>query len=124
MKNSITFSIDGVPVSLNQLLNMKTRSYHQYNNYKKDWTERLVLRTKQLKPKSPFTKVKLKLVSHRHLFLDYDNLVGAMKPIVDGLVTAGLFINDKYETTGQWDVDEKKIPKKQQGFVEIEITED
>jgi hypothetical protein len=68
--------------------------------------------------------VKLKLVSHRHLFLDYDNLVGAMKPIVDGLVTAGLFINDKYTTTGQWNVDQKKIPKKQQGFVEIEITED
>lgn len=124
MKNSITFSIDGIPVSLNQLLNMKTRSYHQYNNYKKDWTERIVLRTKQLKPKKPFERIRLKIVSHRHLFLDYDNLVGAMKPIADALVEAGIFIDDKFTTTGQWDVSQVKIPKKQQGFVEIEIRED
>ena len=120
----LSFTVQGVPKSLNGLLNMKTRSYHQYNNYKQEWKRSIEMECSDLLPGVPLEFAKIKLVRCYYRFLDYDNLVGSMKPVVDGLVSAGVLMDDKYTNTGPWDVSQEKIPKKLGGYVKVYVTED
>ena len=70
-------------------------------------------------PKEPFKKAKLTLTRHSTREPDYDGLVGSFKWVVDGLVKAGVIIDDKYSVIGQseykW-IKSKKIDQR------IEVT--
>ena len=54
--------------------------------------------------------------------LDWDSVVASMKPVVDGLVRAGIMIDDTYKVTGPWEVDQKFLQKKQGKLLEVEIS--
>jgi len=55
--------------------------------------------------------------------LDFDGLVGSIKPVVDALVTCGILSDDSYKVTGPWDVTQKFRPKKSGELLEIFVTE-
>lgn len=55
--------------------------------------------------------------------LDYDGLVGSMKPVVDALVTCGILKDDSYKVTGPWDVTQSFRPKKSGELLEVFVTE-
>jgi hypothetical protein len=74
-------------------------------------------------PTSPLTKAKLTIVRHYYRTLDYDGLVGSMKPVVDGLIHAGVISDDSWGVLGQWDVSQKFRPKKLGPLLEINIRE-
>jgi hypothetical protein len=74
-------------------------------------------------PKEPLKKAKLRIVRHFYRTLDFDGLVGSLKPVVDSLVTAGVLIDDSWKTLQTWDVDQVFRPKKLGPLLQIEITE-
>lgn len=79
-------------------------------------------RSKQL-PKKPLEKVHIRLVRHAHRTLDYDGLVGSLKPVVDSLKKAGVISDDTWPVTGAWQVDQVFRAKKSGTLLEIEINE-
>lgn len=68
-------------------------------------------------------RARIRLVRHAYRTLDYDGLVGSMKPVVDALVTARVLKDDSWNVLGRWDVDQKFRPKKDGPELEIWITE-
>ena len=71
------------------------------------------------KPKAPFKKAKLVLTRYSMRAPDYDGLVGSFKYVLDGLVKAGVIVDDKVSVIGQseykW-VQAKKVDQR------IEVT--
>lgn len=59
------------------------------------------------KPKTPLSKAIISIVRHSHRTLDYDGLVGSLKPVVDALVTCGVLSDDSWKVLGKWNVDQK-----------------
>lgn len=74
-------------------------------------------------PKKPLEKAKIRIVRHFWRFLDYDGLVGSMKPIVDALVDCGVLVDDSWKVLGQWDVSQEFRPKKDGPLLKIEVIE-
>lgn len=72
------------------------------------------------RPDKPLKKAKLTLTRHSHVCPDYDNLCSSFKACVDGLVMAGVIIDDNMNVIGmpefKW---EKAKPK--EGFIEIKV---
>jgi len=74
-------------------------------------------------PNKPLQKANITLIRHSHRTLDYDGLVGSMKPVVDALVTCGVLSDDSWNVTGKWNVDQRFRPKSQGQLLEILIQE-
>ena len=73
------------------------------------------------KPKTPLLKANITLIRYSHRTLDYDGLVGSMKPVVDALVTCGVLSDDSWNVTGRWNVDQKFRPKSDGPLLEIMV---
>ncbi len=52
-------------------------------------------------PAKSLERAKLTLVRYGSKEPDFDNLVSSFKPIIDGLVSAGIIVNDKQANIGQ-----------------------
>ncbi len=74
-------------------------------------------------PPEPLKKARIRLVRHFYKTLDYDGLVGSMKPVVDALVTSGVLIDDSWKTLHVWDCDQVFRPKKDGPLLEIFVNE-
>ena len=72
-------------------------------------------------PAEPLSKANITLVRHAHRMLDFDGLVGSMKPIVDALVTAGVLVDDSWTVLGRWNVDQRFRPKAKGVLLEIMV---
>lgn len=53
------------------------------------------------KPPSPLTKARLTLTRCSSGECDFDGLVSSFKHVIDGLVDAGVIVNDKFSAIGQ-----------------------
>lgn len=73
-------------------------------------------------PPAPLTKARLKIVRRFYRTLDYDGLVGSMKPVVDALVTAGVLKDDSWNVLGAWDVTQEFQPKSRGAELELWLT--
>jgi len=73
------------------------------------------------KPIKPLEKAKIDIVRYSHRTLDYDGLVGSMKPVVDALVSCGVLKDDSWKVTGQWNVNQRFRPKKDGPLLEIMV---
>ncbi len=100
---------DQVPKALNRMLRSH---YHKNNQSNKAWDFMVAMECARLKPREPLQKASLTLIRHSHRFLDYDGLVGSMKPVVDALVSAQVIIDDSWAVTGAWQVTQMFRPKK------------
>lgn len=115
----LELKINQLPRSLNKSLRTH---YHQYNKLKKQWHDIMIIesRFKGL-PNTPLTKAKLKIVRHNFRMLDYDGLVGSLKPVVDGLIEAKVIKDDSWGVLGQWEVNQVFRSKKDGPLLEIEV---
>lgn len=74
-------------------------------------------------PAAPLTKAKIRIVRHFYRTLDYDGLVGSMKPVVDALVSAGVIKDDSWTTLGVWDVTQEFRAKSAGPLLEVFLEE-
>lgn len=74
-------------------------------------------------PTQPLKKARISIVRHSWRTLDFDGLVGSMKPVVDALVSAGVLADDNWNTVGAWDIDQQFRPKKEGPLVTISVVE-
>lgn len=73
-------------------------------------------------PPTPLEKAHIKITRHFYRSLDFDGLVGSLKPVVDALVSAGVLKDDKWAVVGAWTVDQQFRAKKDGPLLEIQVT--
>lgn len=108
--------------TLNVALRSNRFALHKQN---KQWDRLIyVLLKKQNKiPLHPLQKAEIRFVRHSHRMLDFDGLVGSLKPVADSLVSAGVILDDRWSVLGKWDVDQVFRPKKEGNLLEIYVSE-
>jgi Holliday junction resolvase RusA-like endonuclease len=113
----IFFEIPDIPKTPNQLLR---RHWSAVMKEKQKWHLLVSLCCKY--KGEPLQKAKITFTRHSSRKPDYDNLVASFKWIADGLIKAGVIVDDKYEVIGQsqykW---EKAAPKSSKVTVQIEF---
>lgn len=110
--------IDSLPKSLNKKLRSNRFKNHREN---KSWDLMIEVLCQGRKPKIALSRASISIVRHSHRFLDYDGLVGSMKPVVDALVTAKVLKDDTWNITGKWNVDQRFRSKKEGPLLEVFI---
>ena len=97
--------------------------YHKRHAQNKLWDLLVQVECIGKLPPKPLTSARIRLVRHAHRTLDFDGLVGSMKPVVDSLVSAGVLVDDSWKVTGTWDVTQEYRALKLGTVLEIEVTE-
>lgn len=95
----------------------------KYFSKNKRWDLLIFGMSRHQLPPEPLKKARITIVRHFWRTLDYDGLVGSMKPIVDALVSAGVLVDDSWNVTGQWDVDQLFRSKKEGPLLTVCIEE-
>lgn len=116
----LNLTLDVLPKSLNMSLGSNPWQRNKVNNM---WDTLIFEKVRYCLPTKPLLKARIRIVRHFYRTLDYDGLVGSMKPVVDALVTAGVLSDDNWEVTGPWDVSQIFRQKKAGPLLEIEIVE-
>lgn len=104
----LDIQLHSLPDSLNKGLRGNRMKYFAKN---KRWDLLIFGMVRHRLPPEPLKKARVTIVRHFWRTLDYDGLVGSMKPIVDALVDAGVLIDDSYKVTGPWVVTQEHRPK-------------
>jgi Holliday junction resolvase RusA-like endonuclease len=92
------------------------------NKHRQEWRDAVCLATFRKKPPVPLHRARLKLTRFSSTCPDYDGLVSGFKAVVDGLVDAGVLIDDNMRVTGPWDCAHVKVPSKQ-ARIRVEVEE-
>ena len=66
----------------------------------KRWRERTAFEIGRHKPRRPLVRAELEFERHSASEPDFDNLVASFKPILDGIVLAGVLADDKPSNIG------------------------
>jgi hypothetical protein len=106
---SLNFELETLPNSLNRSL----RSHYFVRSKENHFLKNLVaVKTHGLKPHKPLTKAKLTIVRCYYRSLDFDGLVGSLKPLVDALTHNRIIEDDSWKVLGAWEVTQEFRPKK------------
>lgn len=116
----LNFELTELPKSLNKTLRTH---YFKKNERNKMWDTMIYGMVRYRLPPSPLKKAKLKFTRHFYRELDFDGLVGSLKPVCDALVTSGVLIDDSWKVLHAWEVDQVFRPKKDGPLLQIEIFE-
>lgn len=108
--------LDQLPKSTNVKLRTHWRGQRRES---KTWDMIIALECSRRLPVSPLSKANITLIRHSWRMLDYDGLVGSLKPVVDALVSCGVLEDDSWTVLGRWNVDQKFRPKKDGPLLEI-----
>lgn len=111
--------IHGLPKTTN---GNARRHWRALQNEAKIWHRNVIAAAESLDVKEPLTKAKLKLTRHSSQEPDFDGLVSSFKHVIDGLIKAGIIVNDKMSVIGQPEYAWQRA-KIRKGFIEIEIEE-
>lgn len=117
---TLSLEIPWNPLSLNKSLRSHWRKRGKLN---KSWDVYIGAMLVRNKPPKPLERAQLIMVRHAHRMLDYDGLVGSLKPVVDALVTCGVLKDDSWKVTGAWVVDQQFRPKKNGPLLTIHVSE-
>lgn len=117
---TLTLEINSLPKSLNKALRSNRWKLHAQN---KGWDLLVFGMCRGKLPPKPLVKARIKITREFYRTLDYDGLVGSLKPVVDALVSAGVLIDDSWKTLGVWDVTQSFRPKKLGPRLLIEVAD-
>lgn len=112
----ISLTINDLPKMPNTLIR---KHWAVITKEKNKWHGLVKLFLRSQVPKAPFKKAKLVLTRFSTRAPDYDGLVGSFKYVVDGLVKAGVIVDDKVSVIGQSQYKWEKCKKLEQ---RIEVT--
>jgi hypothetical protein len=113
-------STEAVPRSLNKKLRSNRYANHSEN---KKWDMIIYSECSSKLPKEPLKKAKVSINRYSYRMLDFDGLVGALKPVIDAFVSCGVLSDDSWNVLGAWDVHQVFRPKKDGPLLEILIQE-
>lgn len=116
----LDIQLHSLPDSLNKGLRGHRMKYFQKN---RKWDLLIFGMVRHRLPPEPLKKARITIVRHFWRSLDYDGLVGSMKPIVDALVDAGVLSDDNYAVTGPWHVSQEFRPKKEGPLLSVTVEE-
>lgn len=116
----IDLTFHSLPKSLNKALRSNRWKNNQLN---KAWDMMVLGKVLHKRPPEPLKKARIKIVRHFYRTLDYDGLVGSLKPVVDGLVAAGILIDDSWNVLGVWDVSQEFRPKSSGPLLTVSVIE-
>lgn len=123
-RNSPPFTLKVEIPWLPKSLNRKLRAGWRANaSEMKSWACYLSAELHSRRPKIPLARARIRIVRHAHRTLDFDGLVGSLKPVVDGLVGAGIIADDSWAVTGAWDIDQQFRSRKAGPLLTIEVYE-
>lgn len=74
-------------------------------------------------PDEPLKRCTIKIERCYYRFLDYDNSVSSLKPVVDGLIHSSVISDDSYKITGPWHIRQSFRPKKEGSLLKVDIYE-
>jgi Holliday junction resolvase RusA-like endonuclease len=113
----IIFVIKDLPKMPNTLIR---KHWAIVTKEKNKWHGLVKLYLRHNVPVAPFKKAKLTLIRFSTRAPDYDGLVGSFKYVVDGLVKAGVIIDDKVSVIGHSQYKWEKC-KKLEARIEVTI---
>jgi Holliday junction resolvase RusA-like endonuclease len=92
----------------------KTKGHNRYSVHTlfkkvKDDIQKLTLGKR---PDRPLTSFQITVTRQSSKFLDYDNLISSLKPIIDGLKLSGVIKDDSWEYIKHIEVDQVKSKEK------------
>lgn len=114
----LSFRIDKLPPSLS---NGSHGHWRTRAGIKKAWQQLTVWHCNGKTPLEPLSGAKAIFTRHSSFEPDYDNLVSSFKAIQDGLVRAGVLVDDKPSVLSAQYLWKKTSPKN--GYVSIEVEE-
>lgn len=114
----VKIEIPGLPKPTNQLIR---RHWSFITKEKKTWYQAVKLSLVNI-PDKPLTKARLRFGRHSTTSPDYDGLVSSFKWVCDGLVDAGVIIDDNMKVIGVPEFYWEKA-KRGKGFITVEVTE-
>lgn len=117
MTYALFLKLEGLPKNANARMHWRARATEN-----KRWETVVFLTTRGKLPDAPLLRAKLTCVRHSSVPTDADNIVAGFKPILDGLVTAGVLENDKWANIGMPDYRWEKCPPKK-GHVTVTVEE-
>lgn len=103
------------------------KHWSERNSDAEEWRMRVwaMIKRKELPapPKTPLASARIQVIRHSSNMLDFDGVVGSMKPVIDALVKNGFILDDRWSVVGAWSVDQKYRPRKEGQLTEILIEE-
>lgn len=119
MNYRLTFELTGLPRMTNG--GGGTRNHWVLHKLAQEWKGRAILAAKaEGLPEVPLKTARLVLTRYSSVSPDPDGLVSGFKPIVDGLVAAGVLENDRFDNIGMPDYRWEKVPQRA-GKVRVEV---
>jgi hypothetical protein len=116
----IELTLHSVPLPLNKALRRHYLKRHRLN---KRWELLIAGVSRGKLPPEPLKKARLTITRHAYRSLDYDGLVGSLKPVVDALVSVGILSDDRWSVTGAWVVDQQFRRKAEGSLLTISVDE-
>lgn len=116
----LVIEVPECPENLNRAMRMNWKERMRRKRYWHDVIWKLCLGKC---PAGPLEKFKIRITRYGARMLDFDGLVGSMKPLVDGLIHARVIKDDGWIRTGVWDVGQEFRPKKDGEAVVLEVEE-
>lgn len=115
----VLFQLHGLPAMGNTYLKGRTHFAKQSAEINA-WKRQVWAAVQSQKPKTPLPRCDLYLTRFSANEPDYDGLVISFKPIVDGLVDAGVLADDRLSTTGEWHVRWQRASRGQ-GYILVRV---
>jgi Holliday junction resolvase RusA-like endonuclease len=119
MLYSLTFTINVLPITLNKALRGSWKKWH--GNF--DVIQKIIhLKTIKTRPKVPIQKAHITLTRYSAGTLDRDNMFFTFKPVIDGLVNAGVIIDDGFNQVKELTPIQIKS-KRKEARIEVHVQE-
>lgn len=115
---SVGSRIRYIPYSINSQNNMHWATKHKW---KKAWEDEVyfsMMEHRSYFKKIPIPYLKLKIIYYNVQVMDEDNLRGSVKPILDGIVNAGVIYDDSPKYLSHT-VEQVKVHKRKEQGVEL-----
>ena len=114
----IDLTFHELPPSLNKTLRKHWTGQRKVG---KAWDQMVAIAVAGKLPPEPLPFARITIVRHFWASMDYDGVVGSMKPVVDALVTAGVLSDDRWKVTGPWIVDQVFRAKKDGPMLTVRV---
>lgn len=114
---TLAFELLGLPPTLNSRGHWRVKA-----KLTKRWRLMAALTAKASRPAAPLSKARVTLTRFSSNEPDFDNLAGSFKPILDGLKSAGIILDDKRSVIGRPTYNWEHAPRGS-GKVRVEVEE-